>query len=160
MIKFSQLIADIEGIPGDIGKFFSNPKVDAAIKEAATLAIDAQPYVAEIEAITAPLVSPAGVLTEAAVTAAYNHYAVPLLNVAMNTPAQLGNALLNLATMQVAKLKPSATTTAINTGVQLATTALRASMPVPALHDEDAVSRGIAFRAVSLVTKISVKPLP
>ena len=132
-MNFQTIIKDIEGIPADIIHLFTSPAAEAAIKEAATLAIAAQPYVVGVEAAITPLLGPAGELTEAAVNAAYAKYVVPMANVALNTPAQLGNALLNLTTGLLQKNNaPTASITVLNTAVQLAKLAVSATAaPAP-----------------------------
>jgi hypothetical protein len=120
---FETIVKDIEGIPADIVKLFTNPKAEAALKEAATLAVQAGPIVQAIAAIVP------GSPTVQAVAAAYAKYGVPYAQEALSSPTQLGNDLLNLATAEVGKLAPGVSVSSLNTAVQLAVTMIKAAAP-------------------------------
>ena len=131
-MNIATIIKDIEGIPADILHIFESPAAEAALKEAATLAIAAAPYITEVDGIVAPFLGPAGELTLEAVNAAYNKYAVPLATEALTTPTQFGNALLNLVTGLLQKNHaPTVATSLLNTVVQLAVTAADTTTPAP-----------------------------
>ena len=136
-MNIGTILKDIEGIPADILHIFESPAAEAALKEAATLAIAAAPYITEVDGIIAPFLGPAGELTLEAVNAAYNKYAVPLATEALTTPTQFGNALLNLVTGLLQKNHaPAASITVLNTAVQLAKLTVSANAPaapVPAV---------------------------
>ena len=133
-MSFQAILKDIVGIPGYLFHFFTSPKAEAALKQAATLAIDAAPYVAEVNLMVAPLLGPAGELTAAAVNAAYAKYAIPLATEIVNaTPMQLGNYLLNLVTTLLQKNHaPTASITVLNTAVQLAKLTVGNATSIPA----------------------------
>lgn len=121
-----RVIEDVEHIPADVKKLFTNPAFDAGIKEAATLAISAAPYVQEIAALC-----PNRTVQEIAL--AYAKYGVPFAESEVTNPTQAGNALLNLTTTLLQKNHaPTASITILNTAVQLAVVAASATKAAPA----------------------------
>lgn len=109
-----------------VWSWLDSPKAEAALEQAAQLALEAGPIVAEIAQL-------APNSTFAEVSAAYTKYGVPFAAQATTDPTQVGNCLLNLATLVLQKnLKPGQAVPAVNllnTAVQLAVTALKAGTP-------------------------------
>lgn len=109
---FKEILSVIEGIPGDIKKLFTTPEAEAAIQEAATLTVQAAPYVMEFaDLFRNPVV--------AVVAAAYAKYAVPFATeIETATPAQLAADVENLIVILLQKNKAS------NTAVEVVETAV------------------------------------
>jgi hypothetical protein len=111
-----------------IWAWLDSPKTQAALQQAAALALEAAPIVAEIS-----LLVPNSTFAE--VAAVYQKYGVPFAATVTADPTQIGNYLLNLATIVLQKNLPktqsSVAVSLLNTAVQLAVTALKASGGVP-----------------------------
>ncbi len=100
---------------------FHKPAVEAAFNTVAQILVIAEPIVAAIAALT-----PGGTLAE--VLAAYAAYGIPVVETIADNPAATGNALLNLATTLVMKtVKTPTSTSIVQTAIQIAVTALKAS---------------------------------
>ena len=115
----------LKKIISSIAAFFGSDKVKQALEAAASLVTIAAPIVQEIAALT-----PNRTVQE--IEAAYAKYAVPFSSTILsNGPDATGNALLNLATGLLRdKLPADKATLATNilqTAVQLAVTAIKAS---------------------------------
>ncbi len=103
----------------------SSPKARNAVEQAASLVSIALPIVDQLSSIDPKTAK----LKE--VADAYRKYGVPMIQSYTQDPTSIGNALLNLATQILrAKLpaeKVALPTNILNTAVQLAVTALKAS---------------------------------
>ena len=119
MSVFASIAAEFKKIFG----WLNSQKVQVAIEKMAKVALKAAPIVDEISKLVP---NP----TFQAVVAAYDKYAVPFEQKETTDPILLGNYLLNLASSVVGKKLTAAgmseTTLALNSGVQMALTALRA----------------------------------
>jgi hypothetical protein len=103
----------------------SSPKVRNAVEQAASLVNIALPIVDQLSSIDPKTAR----LKE--VADAYRKYGVPMIQNYSQDPTSIGNALLNLATQLLrAELpagKATLSTNILNTAVQLAVTAVKAS---------------------------------
>lgn len=103
-----------------IQALFHKPAVEAAFNTVAQVLTIAEPIVAEIAALVPNQ-------TVAEVLSAYAKYAVPVVATITADPTSTGNALLNLATTLVMKtVKNPASTSNVQTAIQIAVTALKA----------------------------------
>ena len=106
-------------------EIITSPKARNAVEQAASLVSIALPIVDQLSEID-PQVAKFKEISDA-----YRKYGVPLVQSYTQDPALIGNALLNLATQLLrSKLpadKSALPTNILNTAIQLAVTALKAS---------------------------------
>lgn len=107
----------IESIPGDIEKFFTSPAVENAESTLVNLITEAMPIIKEIAAAV-----PNKTIQE--VTALYEKYGVPLASTLEGGASAIENAMLNLATILLAKSQSAAnsSTSLLQTAIQIALT--------------------------------------
>jgi hypothetical protein len=98
----------------------TSPKAQRAIEEAIELVPLALPIVQDLRSVDPKSASVDDI------KAIYWKYKIPVIESIGNTPMGIGNALLNLATLLLSAKAPGASTSLLQTAIQLALTALKA----------------------------------
>lgn len=115
------IFTSIGGVLKKLWKIITSPVAQRAIESAVDLVPIALPIVQEIRSLDPKTA------TIADVVAMYQKYRIAMVGVLKQDPVSIGNALLNLATALVKLKAPSKTTSIVQTAIQLALVALKAS---------------------------------